>query len=449
MPDHRTVTARKAPGGMVTPYAACAAIASPGGVGDGDGQQSAAAAPLLGIAAALGRIAGRIEPVPRTEAILPGHAMGRVLAAEVRAQSSTPPFDNAAMDGYAMMSAALAGDGPWSLPVVARVAAGQVCAEPLVGAQAARIFTGAPMPAGADTVVAQEDVTRDGDTIRLLARPASGAHVRRAGSDMAAGVVVLDRGCRLGPRQIAACAAAGSDRITVRARVRVALLVTGDEVAQAGTPRATGQIWDVNTPMLAAGLSGPTVMLVAVERSADNRDGLARQIAELAACADLVVTSGGLSVGEEDHVRAAFGAAGGAMLFSGVAIKPGKPVSVGRIGAAAWLGLPGNPLSAFVTWQVFGTAVIRALAGEIGTGPRRRIVVTAEEIRRKGGRCELRLARLDGRDAHGRDVACFEAATHSGQVAGLSAADGLIVLPPDACTLPAGSMVEFVPLSDG
>jgi molybdopterin molybdotransferase len=272
-----------------------------------------------------------------------------------------PAFDNAAMDGYAIATSALTGAGPWVLPVVARVPAGQAVTTPVAGAVAARIFTGAPVPGGADAVVMQEEVERNGDVVHLSCRPKPGLNIRRAGSDMASGATVLDKGQRLGPREIAACAAAGAGILRVRRRLRVALLVTGDEVRRAGGAREAAQIWDVNTPMLTASLAAADVDIVASDHGADNLAGLVRQLGDMAAQADLVITTGGISVGEEDHVKPAVMALGGETLFSGVAIKPGKPVSVGRIGKAHWLGLPGNPVSAFVTWQVFGLALIRAL----------------------------------------------------------------------------------------
>jgi len=417
------------------------AIAAPGCACDGPGARTT----LIGIDDALCRIAEHVGPVSGEVEVVLGKATGRVLARSVRSRAMAPPFDNAAMDGYAVASTALTGDGPWVLPVVARVPAGQGGVFRIAGAVAARIFTGAPIPDGADAVVMQEDVTRVGDDIRLSRRPAPGLNIRRAGDDMVAGATVLARGCRLGPRQIAACAAAGAGGVHVRTRPRVALLVSGNEVREAGADRADAQIWDINTPMLSAALRGAGVTLVAAERGVDSRAGLARQVRDMAARADLVITTGGISVGEEDHVKSAVTDAGGAVLFSGVAIKPGKPVSFGRIGGAAWLGLPGNPLSAFVTWLVFGAALIRALSGETGAGPARRHVVTAAPIRRKPGRCELRLASLVGFDAQGREIATFNNATHSGRVGGLPHADGLIYLPSDVDTLPAGAFVAFMP----
>jgi len=356
----------------------------------------------------------------------------------------SPPFDNAAMDGYALASTALRGDGPWTLDVVTRVPAGQTSAVPLFGLQVARIFTGAKVPEGADAVVMQEDVERTGSTIRIDQRPKPGLNIRREGSEMRAGVTVLDQGRRLDARAIAACAAAGAGSIPARRRLRVALLVTGDEVRAAGAGRADAQIWDINTPMLTALLTQPHLDLVAVEQGLDSRDGLFFQLAEMAACADLVVTTGGISVGEEDHVKPALLALGGDIHLSGVAIKPGKPVSFGHIRGAAWLGLPGNPLSAFVTWQIFGTALVARLTGEAGQAARRH-VVTGVEISRKSGRCELRPATCTGFDGHGREVVTFDAETHSAHVCALPDKDGLIFLPADCDVLPAGALVEFQP----
>ncbi len=399
---------------------------------------------LVSIDAALALIADRAVPVDGTENIPLGQALGRVLARPVRSRCMSPPFDNAAMDGFAFASGALSGGGPWTLDIVARVAAGQCSATPLVGLQAARIFTGAQVPEGADAVVMQEEVKRTGSTIRIDQRPESGLNIRRAGSEMGSGVTVLQQGRRLDARAIAGCAAAGVGSVTVRRRLRVALLVTGDEIRDAGAGRTDAQIWDVNTPMLTGVLTQPHLDLVAVEQGADSHDGLFLQIAEMAAVADLVITTGGISVGEEDHVRPVLLALGGDIHFSGVAIKPGKPVSFGRVRGASWLGLPGNPLSAFVTWQIFGTALVARLTGDAGQAARRHVITDAA-ISRKAGRCELRPATCAGFDGQGREIVTFDAETHSAHVCTLPAADGLIFVPADCDLLPAGALVEFQP----
>jgi len=401
--------------------------------------------PLASIDEALKLIAAHAAPATRTEVVALDSAFDRVLAQLVSARSMAPAFDNAAMDGYALVTSALTGTGPWVLRVVARVPAGQGTKVSITGAVAARIFTGAPIPDGADAVVMQEDVRRDGDVIHLSRRPEAGLNIRQAGSDMAAGTVVLEKGRKLGPREIAACAAAGAGFVRVQRKLRVALLVTGDEVRCAGGEREAAQIWDVNTPMLTASLAAAGVEIVSCAHGADTMADLVRQLGDMTERADLVVTSGGISVGEEDHMKPAFKALGGDILFSGVAIKPGKPVSCGRIGKAYWLGLPGNPVSAYVTWQVFGTALVRALTGDVASTSIRRHVVTDIVIRRKPGRCELRPAMLAGFDAHGREIIQFENATNSARVGCLPVADGLMFLPAHVESLPAGALVEFQP----
>jgi molybdopterin molybdotransferase len=405
-------------------------------------------APLVSIDEALRLIAEAVAPVRQTERLALDAAGGRVLAAPVRATAACPPFDNAAMDGYAVATAFLEGDGPWSLPVATRIPAGRSSGLRIDRPVAARIFTGAPIPPGADAVVRQEDVERDGAGVRIARRPEAGLNIRRAGSDMAAGQAILAAGTRLGPRQVAAAAAAGAGEVCVSRRLRVGLLVTGDEVRDAGATRRDGQIWDVNTPMLRALLAGPGFDLARVEHGADRRPELRRQLETLSHDVDLVVTTGGISVGEEDHVKPALASLDAAFVFSGVAIKPGKPVSFGRRGGAFWLGLPGNPLSAFVCWQIFGRAILRGLAGATMEAPRRRHVVLDRAIRRKPGRCELGPATLVGFDPAGREVAAFEDAVHSDRVAGLAKADGLVFLPGDCDFLPGGALVEFQPFCD-
>lgn len=398
---------------------------------------------LLSIDAALAVIAEATHPVADTETLPLARAKGRVLAEPVAARANVPPFDNAAMDGYALTCAVLQGDGPWDLPVSGRIAAGEGSGR-LAPGSAARIFTGAPLPPGADAVVMQEEAERTGDRIRLLRCPMPGQNIRRTGEDMAAGAEVLPAGRRIGPREIAACAAAGMASVTVRRNLRVALLVTGDEVRQAGEGLAAAQIWDVNTPMLTACLSAPGIDLIAVEHGADTPLALRAQLARMAESADLIVTTGGISVGEEDHVKPALAALGGCLRFSGVAIKPGKPVSFGSLGRAQWLGLPGNPVSALVTWQLFGSALLQALTGQ-AQGTCRRHVALAEPIRRNPGRCELRPARLGGFDAQGREVVHCASATHSARAGRLPEADGLLFLPAETDRLPAGALVEFLP----
>lgn len=404
---------------------------------------------LLTIDQALDAIARIAAPVPDKQVLDLALAKGRVLADPVVATAMAPPFDNSAMDGYAVSTRDLAGDGPWTLPLQDRLAAGDNRSLTLAPGQAIRIFTGAKVPAGADAVVIQEVAEADRDRIAFGARPKPGQHIRRTGDDMHTGEVALAAGTVLGARDIAAAAATGAAAVVVRRDIRVAILVTGEEVQSAGTALDKAHIWDVNTPLLATAIAGPGVEIVAVAHAGDNPRALSRELDRLSRISDLVVTTGGVSVGEEDHMPAAVEQAGGRIEFAGVAMKPGKPVSAGRLGRALWLGLPGNPVSAYVAWTLFGTRALETLMAAPRTRPARRHVITEKPIDHKPGRCEMRPARLIGFDALGREVASFGQATHSARVRTLALADGLVMIPAEAETLPKGSLVEFIPFGGG
>ena len=403
---------------------------------------------LISIDAALKILAENAPAVEETEVVDLVDAPGRVLAEPVHAQKMLPLFNNAAMDGYAIRTSDLAGVGPWQLKVSDRIPAGRSVAPSLGRGQAAQIFTGAPTPPGADAVVMQEHVVRSNDVITLQARPDAGENTRIAGEEIAQGQVVLEAGRVLGPRQIGACAAAGHAALTVRRRVRVALLMTGDEIRPVGKELEFAGIWDVNTPMLQASMSGSAVELIAVQVGTDDLPKLRNQLAELASKADIVVTTGGISVGEEDHVRPALCELGANILFSGVAIKPGKPVSFGHLGQSCWLGLPGNPLASFITWNLFGKALLRGLSRQSHANTTRRRVALGHELTHLPGRCELRLAHLTGQDDLGRDVISCDDACHSARVIPLANSDGFVIVPADEKRLPRGAVLEFEPFSD-
>lgn len=392
------------------------------------------------------RISRHVLPNSSSETLPIQDARGRVLAKPVCAQCDMPRFDHAAMDGYAVNSSAFSGDGPWLFPVRGRIAAGDTPVTTCASSDACRIFTGAPLPDQFDCVVMQEKVEKLGNMIRLNARPEAGENVRRRGAEYQSGAEVLSAGTALTPRSAAACASAGQGSVTVHKRVRVALIATGSEIATPETEELkAGQIWDVNTPMLQSLLSRPDVDLHDIFRVKDRLEDIHDAMQSAAAHADLIVTTGGVSVGDEDHLHGAVQAAGGEVIFGGVAIKPGKPVTLGRIGNATWLGLPGNPGSAFVTWSIFGEVVLNALAGRRETLAKRQHVLLGQELSRNAGRCEIRAARIVGIDGYGRDVIACETGGNSGQVSLYAGADGLVFLPSELDQMPAGSLVEFLP----
>lgn len=373
---------------------------------------------------------------------------GRVLAEPCITRTALPAFANSAMDGYAICSEALQGQGPWTLQVVDRVKAGSLPLVPVSGHGVSQIFTGAPIPEGADAVVMQEKVKRVGDQIEIFDRPRVGENIRKAGEEAAANATVLEAGTVLGVREIAACAAVGATSLKVAPKLRVALVVTGDELAATSDRPPSPEnatIYDVNTPMLLAELSRPDVDLTLVHRSADDRQSLQEQLARVAQNNDLIVTTGGLSVGEEDHVRPALHGLGATIIFNGVAIKPGKPVALGRLGACHWLGLPGNPMAAYVTWALFGAALVDRLSGAMARHPLQRQVVLGNAIKHKPGRAEFRPVQLSGSDELGRETVCADSATHSNRITGLPHRDGVMLIPAHAEHLSKGTMVSFFP----
>lgn len=306
-----------------------------------------------------------IERVPKlpSERVPLARAAGRVLAADVIAARPLPGFDNSAMDGYAARSA----DLPATLPVVGVVAAGQLAIAPLAAATAVRIFTGAPMPPGADTVVIQEDAARDGDQVRLPGAPL-GDNVRRTGEDVAVGDAVLAAGARLTPWDIGLCAALGIAELSVARTPRVALIATGDELVDVTEMPAMGQLVDSSVHALAA--------LIAEAGGTADRLGIARDdlgsLADLFAAArdyDVVITTGGVSVGDRDYVRAALDAASISLELYKIAMKPGKPFAFGMRPAMAGgraapvFGLPGNPVSTIVAYELFLRPALLAMQG--------------------------------------------------------------------------------------
>lgn len=402
---------------------------------------------LLALDDALGVCRAHVMPLLDTVVVSLAEAAGRSLAEPVHSAVNAPPFTNSAVDGFAVAIGDMDGSGPGVLPVSARIAAGDGIVS-LQKGTAARIFTGAPLPVGADTVVMQEDTTITEGRV-LIQRPVrAGENIRQCGEDMAQGDLVLPAGKRISRRDIGLLAAAGASEVTVRQPVRVALLVTGSEVVDPGQRIAPGQIPDVNGPMLQAVMADPMVEIVTTITIPDTLEDLGSAMAALAQSADLVVTTGGVSVGEEDYLHRAFEAAGGQAHFAGVAVKPGKPISFGQFdNGVHWLGLPGNPTAAYVGWYVFGRAVVSALQG-VTRGAGKAIVSSTVAIKHKPGRCELRPARLDGFDTEGRTLASPAKTTQSGRVLPLAQADGLLLIPADAEAMPKGALFEFLPFDD-
>jgi molybdopterin molybdotransferase len=318
--------------------------------------------PMMSVDQAVRLIAERVTPVLDVETVTLAGADGRILGKDVSAPLPLPPFTNSAVDGYAISSRDLPQKQEQAFAVTGRVQAGGSAMGPVERGQAVRIFTGAPMPEGADTVFMQEDVRVEGDKVVLPAGLKPGANVRPAGEDIAKGFAALKAGQRLRPQDVALVAAFGLTQLDVVRRIRVAVFSTGDELASPGEPRAAAQLFDSNRFMLMAMLSrlGCDVSDLGIIR--DDQTSLAHALQEVAGTHDLILTTGGVSTGEEDHVKASVESVGRLVLWR-MAIKPGRPVAMGIIGGTPFIGLPGNPVASFVTFVHVVRPTILALSG--------------------------------------------------------------------------------------
>lgn len=390
---------------------------------------------MLSVAEALDRILARVRPLEAEEVPL-GHARGRFLAAAITAPRALPPFDNSAMDGFAVRAA----DLPGELPVAGAVAAGAAPDAALQAGSALRIMTGAPIPRGADAVVIREEAEDLGDRVRIAGAAEPGQHVRRAGEDIARGAQVLAAGSRIGPGEVAVLASLGHARIPVGRRPRLAILATGDELCPLGADPRPGQIISSNEHALAAQAAEAGAEVVAASLVPDDPAATRAALAAAVAGADVVVSSGGVSVGDHDHVRAAMVAAGLAIDFWKVAMRPGKPVTFATApGGALCFGLPGNPVSSLVSFELFVRPALLALAGAGARDrlrPRAEVVLTAP-VAKSPGRAHYLRARLTRRG----DL--LEATPHarqgSGMLSSLIAIDALVEVAAELGDLPAGA----------
>jgi molybdopterin molybdotransferase len=394
----------------------------------------------LRVADAVALIRTRLPVLAGIETVPLAGADGRILAEDLIAPLDLPPFDNAAVDGYAFRVADLA-SGADSLPLGGRVPAGHAPVEVGTGL-AVRIFTGAPMPPGTDTVAMQEDVRLDGDSVRLPSGLAPGANRRRAGEDVARGTCAIPAGTRLGPRHLALAAALGRPDLRLRIPLRVALLSTGDELTPPGEPLPPAGIHDANRPMLAALLrrlgAEPHDLGILRDVPGQVRDRLAAAAAEH----DLIVTSGGVSVGEEDHVRAAVEASGSLTLWR-LAIKPGRPVALGTVAGTPFIGLPGNPAAAYVTALAVLKPLVLHLSGTEDTAPALTVRSGFTLQKRAGRREYLRVSLRPG------EAGMPEAAlVPGGALTGLSASDGLVELAEDLTAIRVGDPLPYRPHGD-
>src|SRR4051812_14273028 len=399
--------------------------------------------PMMSVDEAVAIITARGRAVQDVESVDLRHADGRILAAGISAPLPLPPFTNSAVDGYAVRSGDLSGDAEQTFAIAGRVQAGASAQAPVKPGHAMRIFTGAPMPEGADTVFMQEDVRLDEmGRVVLPTGLKAGANVRPAGEDIAAGTQALPLGLRLRPQDVALAAAFGLTQIEARRRIRVAVFSTGNELVSPGAPRGPAQLFDSNRFMLMAMLVrlGCDVSDLGILR--DDRASLAHGLKKVAGSHDLILTTGGVSTGEEDHVKAGVEDVGTLVLWR-MAIKPGRPVAMGIIDGTPFIGLPGNPVASFVTFIHVVRPTVLALAGATQQPLTPMPVRAAFTYKKKIARREY--VRVNLRKA---DDGALEAVKFPREGAGLLSSlvdtDGLVELGEEITQVQPGQMVGFL-----
>ena len=400
---------------------------------------------LLSVGAARSLILDTLSPIEGWECVAVRAALDRVLARDVIAPCNVPAYDNSAMDGYAVRAADLASDAETALALVGTAFAGHPFAHTVGAGEAVRIMTGAPVPEGADTIVMQELTRREGEQVRVPAGLKKGQNLRRAGEDLAAGSIALAAGTRCGPAELGLIASLGIAEVVVHRPLRVAFFSTGDEITSIGTPLAPGKVYDSNRYTLFGALSRLGCELLDMGVVPDEAAALEAALRDAAQAADVIITSGGVSVGEADFIREMM-ARMGEVSFWKLAIKPGRPMAFGRIGDAVLFGLPGNQVAVLVSFYQFVQDALLKLMGVSPLAPAERFAVRADfALRKQPGRVEYLRGRLQ-RDGAEPTVA-MAGAQGSGVLRSMSDADCFVVLPEDCTAVQPGDMVFIQPFN--
>ncbi len=409
---------------------------------------------LMPLADALDQLNKRIRPVTGTEKVALRQGAGRIAAEDVTSERDVPPLDNSAVDGYAVYFDDLDPKAETRLPVTGRVTAGHPLGRAAGRGEAIRIFTGAPMPegrkggqeSGPDTIFMEEDCEQDGDGVILPAGLKRGANRRGAGEDVAKGSVIIKAGRRLRAQEIGLAASVGRADLVVYQRLRVAVFSTGDEVRDPGTEAEEGCIFDANRYAIITLLEGLGTDVTDLGILKDDADAMTKALEAAAADHDLLVTSGGVSAGEEDHVKTAVERLG-QIHFWRLAIKPGRPIALGQVGDVAFLGLPGNPVAAMVTFMVIGRALVLLMAGTTEIASLRFPVEAGFDYKKKAGRREWARVKLQI-NGKGMPVAMKYHSSGAGILTSMVEADGLVELPEETEALKKGAMVDFLPFNE-
>ena len=386
-----------------------------------------------------------VIPVAQVETVAVRAALGRITATDIKSSVRVPNHTNSAMDGYALSGEELPGKGQKQIQVVGTSMAGKPFDREVGEGQCVRIMTGAVMPAGADSVVIQERVERVGDAIIVQAGEVSGANVRHAGEDIEIGGVAIAAGRRLDPSHLGLAASLGYSELPVFRRPRVAFFSNGDELRSVGSPLQTGDLYDSNRYTLYGMLTELGVEMVDMGIVPDDATAISTAFEQAAACADMVITSAGASVGDADYVKETLDRIGDVSFWK-VAIKPGRPMAFGKLGSTLFFGLPGNPVSVMVTFQIFVKPALRLLAGEVMADTLRLQVKTLSGLKKRPGRAEYQRGVLFT-DDKGASVVRSTGEQGSGILSSMGEANCFIILPTKSDGVKAGELVEVQPFS--
>jgi len=402
---------------------------------------------LLTVAEAQARILDAVAAVSGTETLPVREALGRVLAEDIVSPIDVPSHTNSAMDGYAVRAADLPAEGTREFPVPGTSWAGRPWLTAIEPGQAVQIMTGGMMPEGADTVVMQEHVQRDGDTVRIGTGHKPGQNVRAAGEDLASGQPVFTTGKRLTAAAIGVLASIGLAEVSVYRRLKVAFFSTGDELRAVGQPLGPGEIYDSNRYTLYGMLKKLDVEIIDMGVVRDQRELIEKAFKDAAASADAIITSGGVSVGEADFVKETLEKLG-SMSFWKIAMKPGRPVTFGHINKAVFFGLPGNPVSVMVTFFQFVRPALLKMTGESSVLDAYTVAArTTTALRKRPGRYEFQRGVLE-QTAPGEFSVRSAGAQGSGILRSMSEANCFILLDPDRTRVEAGEVVEVQPFQN-
>ncbi len=406
-------------------------------------ESESTAAKLISVAGALERIRATLQPVAGFETIFLRNALDRVLHDDLRSPIAVPNYRNSAMDGYAINVADLQMQGETTFRVIGTALAGQPYAGRIASGEAVRIMTGAVVPEGTDTVVMQEQTVREGDEVRIAAGHRQGDNVRGIGEDIARDAVVLQKGRRLRPADLGLLASLGIAEVRVRRKLRVAFFSTGDELCSLGQPLGAGQIYDSNRYTLHGMLSRLGVELLDMGVIPDRREAVADAFQSASAIADVLITSGGVSVGEADFVKETLDALG-QVNFWKIAMKPGKPLAFGKLHQTLFFGLPGNPVSAMATFYQLVQPALRQLMGESDVLPLTLKVPCATPLKKSPGRQDFQRGILE-RNSSGELTVRTTGAQGSHILSSMSHANCFIILPAAWGSVDAGTLVEVQP----